>query len=41
MYVDLPRRDINGNNKNAIGTAIDDIKTREFYQQDYKYEAYL
>ena len=34
-------RDINGNIKNPIGFGIDDIKTKEFYENDEKYDLKL
>ena len=37
QYLDLKRRDINGNVKEPIGEKIDDIKTKYLYKSDNKH----
>ena len=34
QYVDIPKRDANGNVKSPIGTDIDDIKAKVLYEND-------
>lgn len=34
QYLDLPKRDKNGNVRDPIGTRIDDMRTRDLYEND-------
>lgn len=41
QYVDLKKRDKNGNIRDPIGTGIDDIKANELYEKDLNHKEQL